>query len=89
MAFVERAQENVIAGTDCSPGGRVHPQIARAKLRALRERRGDREQEVVELNARVSVKDERTPVVGARFNVFAIAKGGRFIGVRLTQQLSS
>jgi hypothetical protein len=30
-------QENVIAGTDCDPGGRVHPQIARVKLRSLRE----------------------------------------------------
>jgi hypothetical protein len=38
-----------IVGTDCDLGGRVHPQIARAKLRPAR-RRGDREQEVVELN---------------------------------------
>jgi len=30
-------QENVIAGTDCDLGGRVHPQIAWAKLRALRD----------------------------------------------------
>jgi 5-methyltetrahydropteroyltriglutamate--homocysteine methyltransferase len=30
-------QENVIAGTDCGLGGRVHPQIAWAKLRVLRE----------------------------------------------------
>src|SRR5437016_3727920 len=29
-------RENVIAGTDCGLGGRVHPQIAWAKLRALR-----------------------------------------------------
>jgi len=29
--------ENVIAGTDCGLGGRVHPQIAWAKLRALRD----------------------------------------------------
>jgi len=28
-------RENVIAGTDCGLGGRVHPQIAAAKLRAL------------------------------------------------------
>jgi len=27
-------QENVIAGTDCGLGGRVHPQIAWPKLRA-------------------------------------------------------
>jgi hypothetical protein len=26
-------QENVIAGTDCGLGGRIHPQIAWAKLR--------------------------------------------------------
>ena len=26
-------RENVIAGTDCGLGGRVHPQIAWAKLR--------------------------------------------------------
>ncbi len=30
-------RENVIAGTDCGLGGRVHPQIARAKLEALSE----------------------------------------------------
>jgi 5-methyltetrahydropteroyltriglutamate--homocysteine methyltransferase len=30
-------QESVIAGTDCGLGGRVHPQIAWAKLRALRD----------------------------------------------------
>ena len=30
-------QENVIAGTDCGLGGRAHPQIAWAKLRALRD----------------------------------------------------
>ncbi len=30
-------RENVIAGTDCGLGGRVHPQIAWAKLRALRD----------------------------------------------------
>jgi 5-methyltetrahydropteroyltriglutamate--homocysteine methyltransferase len=30
-------RENVIAGTDCGLGGRVHPQIAWAKLRALTE----------------------------------------------------
>jgi 5-methyltetrahydropteroyltriglutamate--homocysteine methyltransferase len=29
--------ENVIAGTDCGLGGRVHPQIAWAKLHALAE----------------------------------------------------
>ena len=30
-------RENVVAGTDCDPGGRVDPQIARAKPRALRD----------------------------------------------------
>ena len=30
-------RENVISGTDCGLGGRVHPQIAWAKLRALRD----------------------------------------------------
>ena len=30
-------RENVIAGTDCGLGGRVHSQIAWAKLRALRD----------------------------------------------------
>jgi 5-methyltetrahydropteroyltriglutamate--homocysteine methyltransferase len=30
-------RENVIAGTDCGLGGRVHQQIAWAKLRALAE----------------------------------------------------
>jgi 5-methyltetrahydropteroyltriglutamate--homocysteine methyltransferase len=30
-------RENVIAGTDCGLGGRVHPQIAWAKLAALSE----------------------------------------------------
>jgi 5-methyltetrahydropteroyltriglutamate--homocysteine methyltransferase len=28
-------RENVIAGTDCGMGGRIHPQVAWAKLRAL------------------------------------------------------
>ncbi len=28
-------RENVIAGTDCGLGGRIHPQIAWAKLQAL------------------------------------------------------
>jgi len=38
LAFADIvARENVIAGTDCGLGGRVHPQIARAKLRALRD----------------------------------------------------
>jgi 5-methyltetrahydropteroyltriglutamate--homocysteine methyltransferase len=36
MRFAERVgRENVAAGTDCGLGGRVHPQIAWAKLRAL------------------------------------------------------
>ena len=30
-------RENVIAGSDCGLGGRIHPQLAWAKLRALRE----------------------------------------------------
>jgi 5-methyltetrahydropteroyltriglutamate--homocysteine methyltransferase len=30
-------RENVMAGTDCGLGGRVHPQLAWAKLRTLRE----------------------------------------------------
>ena len=30
-------RENVIASTDCGLGGRVHPQIAYAKLEALGE----------------------------------------------------
>jgi 5-methyltetrahydropteroyltriglutamate--homocysteine methyltransferase len=30
-------QENVIAGTDCGLGGRVHPQIAWPKLRSPRD----------------------------------------------------
>ena len=30
-------RENVIASTDCGLGGRVHPQLAWEKLRALRE----------------------------------------------------
>ena len=45
-------RENAIAGTDYGLGGRVHPQIAWAKLRALRDGRVDREQEVVELNSK-------------------------------------
>ena len=28
-------RENVIAGTDCGLGGRIHPQLAWAKLKAL------------------------------------------------------
>jgi 5-methyltetrahydropteroyltriglutamate--homocysteine methyltransferase len=38
VAFAEIVgRENLIAGTDCGLGGRVHPQIAWAKLRALRD----------------------------------------------------
>jgi len=38
MRFVERVGvENVIAGADCGFGGRTHPQIAWAKLKALAE----------------------------------------------------
>jgi 5-methyltetrahydropteroyltriglutamate--homocysteine methyltransferase len=29
--------ENIIAGTDCGMGGRVHPEIAWAKLKTLSE----------------------------------------------------
>ncbi|MPZ75376.1 MAG: hypothetical protein GEU77_02530 [Deltaproteobacteria bacterium] len=46
----------LVIGTDCGLGGRVHRQIAWAKLRALR----DGEQEVVELNSKVPVPDERS-----------------------------
>jgi 5-methyltetrahydropteroyltriglutamate--homocysteine methyltransferase len=36
--FVERVgQQNVMAGTDCGLGGRVHPQLAWAKLKVLAE----------------------------------------------------
>jgi 5-methyltetrahydropteroyltriglutamate--homocysteine methyltransferase len=36
VRFAERAgRENVLAGTDCGLGGRVHPQVAWAKLEAL------------------------------------------------------
>jgi 5-methyltetrahydropteroyltriglutamate--homocysteine methyltransferase len=36
VAFAKAVgRENVIAGTDCGLGGRVHPQIAAAKLQAL------------------------------------------------------
>jgi 5-methyltetrahydropteroyltriglutamate--homocysteine methyltransferase len=38
IAFAELVgRENVIAGTDCGLGGRVHPQIDWAKLRVLGE----------------------------------------------------
>jgi len=60
IAFAEiGGRENVIAGTDCGLGGRVHPQIAWAKPRALAQRRGAREQEVVELNAKLPVRAAR------------------------------
>jgi methionine synthase II (cobalamin-independent) len=42
-------QDNACAGTDCSLGGRVHPQSAGQAARPAR-RRGDREQEALELN---------------------------------------
>jgi 5-methyltetrahydropteroyltriglutamate--homocysteine methyltransferase len=38
VRFAEQVgRENVIAGTDCGLGGRIHPQLAWAKLRALSE----------------------------------------------------
>jgi 5-methyltetrahydropteroyltriglutamate--homocysteine methyltransferase len=52
-------RENVIAGTDCGPSGRVHPQIAWTKLRALRDGAAIARQGVVELNSKVPVRDER------------------------------
>ena len=36
-------RENVIAGTDCGLGGRVHPQIAWAKLGRYRKARNSRQ----------------------------------------------
>jgi 5-methyltetrahydropteroyltriglutamate--homocysteine methyltransferase len=41
VRFAERVgRENVLAGTDCGLGGRVHPQLAWAKLEALAEGAG-------------------------------------------------
>ncbi len=38
ITFAEMVgQENVVAGTDCGLGAAIHPQIAWAKLRALRD----------------------------------------------------
>jgi 5-methyltetrahydropteroyltriglutamate--homocysteine methyltransferase len=38
LAYAKAAgRENIVAGTDCGLGGRVHPEIAWAKLRALAE----------------------------------------------------
>jgi hypothetical protein len=39
FADESEAREQGCYRTDCGPGGRVHPQIARAKLRALRDGR--------------------------------------------------
>ena len=48
LAFANMVgRENVIAGTDCGLGGRVHPQIAWAKLRVAIRRRRAGEQEAV------------------------------------------
>ena len=44
-------RENVIAGTDCGLGGRVHPQIAWAKLDALDRRRETRDQRALAIVA--------------------------------------
>ena len=52
-------QQNVIAGTDCGLGGRVHPQIAWAKLRALRDGAAIASKKLVELNSKVPVRAER------------------------------
>jgi len=41
-------RENVIAGSDCGLGGRIHPQIALAKLRALRDGAAISKQKTVE-----------------------------------------
>jgi hypothetical protein len=56
-SFPRRVNLPEASGTDCSLGGRVHPQIAWAKRRAAL-RDGDREQKVVELNSKVSVREE-------------------------------
>jgi len=44
------------SGTDCGLGGRVHPQIAWAKVTCATRGRGDGEQEVIELTAETSRK---------------------------------
>jgi hypothetical protein len=56
---IPKKQENVIAGTDSGLGGRVHPQIVRAKLRALRDGAAIASKKVVELNSKVPVRDGR------------------------------
>jgi hypothetical protein len=48
--LLDLSVEKTSSRNDCDLGGRVHPQLAWAKLRAHARRRGDREQEVVELN---------------------------------------
>jgi|SoiMetStandDraft_2_1073263.scaffolds.fasta_scaffold57830_2 hypothetical protein len=52
------AKKTSLPGTDCGLGGRVHPQIAWAKLRTLRDGAAIAKQEIVELNSN-SVRDER------------------------------
>ena len=42
-------RENVIAGTDCGFGGRIHPQIAWAKLATLADRCKARDRRAVEI----------------------------------------
>jgi 5-methyltetrahydropteroyltriglutamate--homocysteine methyltransferase len=51
-------QENVIAGTDCGLGGRPHPQIAWAKLRALRDGAALASKKLWSLNSKVPVRDQ-------------------------------
>jgi hypothetical protein len=58
-------RESVITGTDCSLGRRAHLQIAWAKLHALRDSCSDREQEGVDLNSKVPVRNERKQAVSA------------------------
>ena len=43
-------RENVIAGTDCGFGGRIHPQIAWAKLAGVGRRRQARDQGALALS---------------------------------------
>ena len=52
-------RENVIGGTDCGLGQRVHPQIAQAKLKALSEGTALASQQQLELSMRTNLQSAK------------------------------
>jgi hypothetical protein len=58
-SFPRRVNLPEASGTDCGLDGRVHPKSPGSSCAGCTTALGDREQEVVELNSKVPVREER------------------------------